>query len=51
MAQGTVRDRDIVVTGVRESLRAARAIQRNANQIVDLVNTQDISKLPCANTV
>lgn len=42
---------DIVVTGVRESLRSAQAIKRNANQIVDSVNAQDIGKLPDANTV
>ena len=50
-AQGTVSDQDIVVTGVRESLRSAQAIKRNANQIVDSVNAQDIGKLPDANTV
>ncbi|WP_230769234.1 hypothetical protein [Sphingomonas sp. Leaf4] len=29
---------EIVVTGVRESLRSAQAIKRNADQIVDSVN-------------
>lgn len=42
---------DIVVTGVRASLRSAQAIKRNANQIVDSVQAQDIGKLPDANTV
>lgn len=42
---------DIVVTGVRESLRSAQAIKRNSDQIVDSVQAQDIGKLPDANTV
>jgi TonB-dependent receptor len=42
---------DIVVTGVRASLRSAQAIKRNSDQIVDSVNAQDIGKLPDANTV
>ncbi|MCI4589562.1 TonB-dependent receptor [Sphingobium sp. BYY-5] len=42
---------DIVVTGVRESLRSAQALKRNSNQIVDSVQAQDIGKLPDANTV
>ncbi len=41
---------DIVVTGVRESLRSAAALKRNADQIVDSVQAQDIGKLPDANT-
>ncbi|MDR6116429.1 TonB-dependent receptor [Sphingomonas sp. SORGH_AS_0789] len=49
VAQG-VSDQDIVVTGVRESLRSAQALKRNANQIVDSVQAQDIGKLPDANT-
>jgi len=43
-------DQDIIVTGVREALRSAQAIKRNANQIVDSVQAQDIGKLPDANT-
>lgn len=42
---------DVVVTGVRASLRSAQAIKRNADQIVDSVQAQDIGKLPDANTV
>jgi len=42
---------DIVVTGVRQSLSSAQAIKRNADQIVDSVQAQDIGKLPDANTV
>lgn len=41
---------DIVVTGVRESLRTAQAIKRNSDQIVDSVSAQDIGKLPDVNT-
>ncbi|UIJ47107.1 TonB-dependent receptor [Sphingomonas cannabina] len=41
---------DIVVTGVRASLSSAQAIKRNADQIVDSVQAQDIGKLPDANT-
>lgn len=41
----------VVVTGVRESLRSAQAIKRDAPQIVDSVQAQDIGKLPDANTV
>jgi TonB-dependent receptor len=42
---------EVIVTGVRESLRSAQAIKRNADQIVDSVQAQDIGKLPDANTV
>lgn len=42
---------EIVVTGVRESLRSAQAIKQNATQIVDSVQAQDIGKLPDVNTV
>ncbi len=41
---------DIVVTGVRESIRSAQAIKRDADQVVDSVQAQDIGKLPDANT-
>jgi TonB-dependent receptor len=36
----------IVVTGLRESLRSAEAIKRNARQVVDAIVAQDIGKLP-----
>lgn len=49
--QATAASEDIVVTGVRQSLSSAQAIKRNANQIVDSVQAQDIGKLPDANTV
>ena len=48
--QQGVSEQDIVVTGVRESLRSAQALKRNANQIIDSVQAQDIGKLPDANT-
>ncbi|WP_082443104.1 MULTISPECIES: TonB-dependent receptor [unclassified Sphingomonas] len=41
---------DIVVTGVRASLRTAQAIKQNSDQIVDSVSAQDIGKLPDVNT-
>jgi TonB-dependent receptor len=41
---------EVVVTGVRESLRSAQALKRNADQVVDSVQAQDIGKLPDANT-
>lgn len=41
---------DIIVTGVRASLNSAQEMKRNASQIVDSVNAQDIGKLPDVNT-
>lgn len=49
-AENADTDQDIVVTGVKEALRSAQAIKRNANQIVDSVQAQDIGRLPDANT-
>ena len=37
---------EIVVTGLRESLRSAQNIRRNSDQIVDAVVAEDIGKLP-----
>lgn len=39
-------DADIVVTGVRASLRSAQARKRNASQIIDSIVAEDIGKLP-----
>lgn len=39
-------DEEIVVTGLRESLRSAQNIRRNSDQIVDAVVAEDIGKLP-----
>lgn len=50
VASGQVDPQDVVVTGVRESIRSAQALKRNADQIIDSVNAQDIGKLPDANT-
>jgi iron complex outermembrane receptor protein len=37
---------DVVVTGVRASLRSAQQIKRNSDQIVDSIVAEDIGKLP-----
>jgi TonB-dependent receptor len=37
---------EIVVTGFRESLRSARNVKRNSEQIVDAIVAEDIGKLP-----
>jgi TonB-dependent receptor len=37
---------DIVVTGLRQSLRSTQNIRRNSEQIVDAVVAEDIGKLP-----
>jgi TonB-dependent receptor len=41
---------EIVVTGIRESLRSAQNLRRNSDQIVDAVVAEDIGKLPDLNT-
>ena len=40
---------DIVVVGLRENVKSARAAKRHAQQIVDVVVSQDIGKLPDKN--
>lgn len=42
-------DSDIVVTGVRASLRSAQAIKMNSDTIVDSIVAEDIGKLPDRN--
>ena len=37
---------DVVVTGIRESLRSQQNIRRNSSQIVDAIVAEDIGKLP-----
>ncbi len=37
---------DIVVTGLRSSLRSAQALKRNSDSIVDAIVAEDIGKLP-----
>lgn len=48
---GTTQVQEVVVTGVRASLRSAQTIKKNSDQIVDSVQADDIGKLPDANTV
>lgn len=48
-AQSAPVEDEIVVTGVRESLEAARAIKRDSAQFVDVVVASDIGSLPDAN--
>ena len=40
---------DVVVTGVRQSLRTSTAIKRNAAEVVDSISSEDIGKLPDLN--
>ncbi|KQO06777.1 TonB-dependent receptor [Sphingomonas sp. Leaf242] len=40
---------DIVVTGIRGSLRSAIAVKRNANAVVDVISAEDIGKFPDRN--
>ncbi|MBD8546731.1 TonB-dependent receptor [Sphingomonas sp. CFBP 8760] len=42
-------EQDIVVTGIRASLRSAQATKRNASQIVDSVSAEDVGKFPDVN--
>jgi TonB-dependent receptor len=45
-AEASGEGEDIVVTGIRESLRSAQNIRRNSDQIVDAIIAEDIGKLP-----
>lgn len=47
--QGGDQSQDIVVTGIRASLRAALEAKRNANAIVDSVSAEDVGKFPNTN--
>jgi TonB-dependent receptor len=40
---------DIIVTGIKASLRTAQSIKRNSSQIVDSIVADDIGKLPDVN--
>lgn len=46
VADGDGKDAEIVVTGVRSSLAKARETKRKSNTIVDIVDAEDIGKLP-----
>jgi len=48
-ATDTAEGDDIVVTGIRASVRSAQQIKRNAEQIVDSIAAEDIGKLPDRN--
>ena len=45
-ATGSDASEDIVVTGIRASLREAAAIKRNAQGVVDAISADDIGKFP-----
>lgn len=52
MAQDSAADEapaEIVVTGIRASLNAARDIKRNAQGVVDAISAEDIGKFPDTN--
>ena len=42
-------EKDIVVTGIRASLRSSEAIKRNSAMIVDAVSAEDVGKFPDVN--
>src|SRR6476620_8654134 len=42
-------DSDIVVTGIRGSLRSAIAVKREANAVVDVISAEAIGKFPDRN--
>ncbi|SFF72785.1 iron complex outermembrane recepter protein [Novosphingobium sp. CF614] len=46
---GTESSSDIVVTGIRASLRDAIEVKRKANSIVDVISAEDVGKFPDAN--
>lgn len=46
---GTGTDEEIVVTGLRESLKTSVAIKRNAGEVVESITADDIGKLPDPN--
>jgi len=48
-SEDTTGQADIVVTGIRQSLEAARDIKRNSTQFVDAIVADDIGKLPDVN--
>ncbi len=37
---------DIVVSGIRDSLRKAAEVKRNADQVIDVITAEDVGKLP-----
>jgi TonB-dependent receptor len=45
-AQEAADDEEIVVTGVRASLRSAQEVKRNSDYVIDSVVAEDVGKLP-----
>src|ERR1700689_536066 len=41
--------KEIVVTGIKQSLEAAIDVKRNADSFVDAINAEDVGKLPDTN--
>lgn len=37
---------EIIVSGIRDSLRAAAQVKRNADQVLDVITAEDVGKLP-----
>ena len=48
-AQAKADDVEVVVTGVRQSLKSSTAVKRNAAEVVDSISSDDIGKLPDLN--
>ncbi|RSB47716.1 MULTISPECIES: TonB-dependent receptor [Brevundimonas] len=48
-SDGPVQVQDVVVTGLRGSLRSAQALKRNADEVMDAIVAEDIGKLPDVN--
>ncbi|WP_172449771.1 TonB-dependent receptor [Porphyrobacter sp. HT-58-2] len=38
--------RDIIVSGIRDSLRKAAQVKRDADQVIDVITAEDVGKLP-----
>jgi len=49
VSDGPVQVQDVVVTGLRGSLRSAQALKRNADEVMDAIVAEDIGKLPDVN--
>jgi iron complex outermembrane receptor protein len=48
-ADGAQQPVEVVITGIRASLKSSEAIKRKADQIVDAVSAEDVGKFPDAN--
>ncbi len=47
--QADVQEQEVVVTGIRQSLRSSAEIKRNSMEVVDSITAEDIGKLPDPN--